>query len=403
MTSIVTSTARRDLPLDGITVVSFEQAVAAPIATRHLADLGARVIKIERVGEGDFARNYDTAVHGLASHFVWLNRGKESVCVDMKSAEGLEVTRRLLDRADVVVQNFAPGAMERLGLGADAVRRDRPGLIVVNMTGYGTAGPLQARKAYDMLVQAETGLCSITGTPETATKTGIPAADIAAGMYALTAVHAALFRRERTGVGAAVDVSMFDATVEWLGHPMYLQMYQDTQVERMGLSHASIAPYDAYPTVDGQILIGVQNDRGWRALVTEVFGRPDLAEHPKFATNILRVEHRPETDEVVAEHTRRFDTEELDKRLAAAGVPAARLNGMRDLIDHPQLSERARWREVDTAAGPVRAVLPPMTFTDVELPMGPVPALGEHTDAVLSELGFTDIAIAGLRTGGAVA
>ncbi|MGV9869611.1 CaiB/BaiF CoA transferase family protein [Rhodococcus koreensis] len=403
MTSIVTSTARRDLPLDGITVVSFEQAVAAPIATRHLADLGARVIKIERVGEGDFARNYDTAVHGLASHFVWLNRGKESVCVDMKSAEGLEVIRRLLDRADVVVQNFAPGAMERLGLGADAVRRDRPGLIVVNMTGYGTAGPLQARKAYDMLVQAETGLCSITGTPETATKTGIPAADIAAGMYALTAVQAALFRRERTGVGAAVDVSMFDATVEWLGHPMYLQMYQDTQVERMGLSHASIAPYDAYPTVDGQILIGVQNDRGWRALVTEVFGRPDLAEHPKFATNILRVEHRPETDQVVAEHTRRFDTEELDKRLAAAGVPAARLNGMRDLIDHPQLSERGRWREVDTAAGPVRAVLPPMTFTDVELPMGPVPALGEHTDAVLSELGLTDIAIAGLRTGGAVA
>lgn len=402
MTSIVTSTARQDLPLDGITVVSFEQAVAAPIATRHLADLGARVIKIERVGEGDFARNYDTAVHGLASHFVWLNRGKESVCVDMKSAEGLEVTRRLLDRADVVVQNFAPGAMERLGLGADALRRDRPELIVVNMTGYGTAGPLQARKAYDMLVQAETGLCSITGTPETATKTGIPAADIAAGMYALTAVQAALFRRERTGVGAAVDVSMFDATVEWLGHPMYLQMYQDTQVERMGLSHASIAPYDAYPTVDGQILIGVQNDRGWRALVTEVFGRSDLAEHPKFATNILRVEHRPETDQVVAEHTRRFDTEELDKRLAAAGVPAARLNGMRDLIDHPQLSERARWREVDTAAGPVRAVLPPMTFTDVELPMGPVPALGEHTDAVLTELGLTDTAIAGLRTGGAV-
>lgn len=402
MTSIVTSTARRDLPLDGITVVSFEQAVAAPIATRHLADLGARVIKIERVGEGDFARNYDTAVHGLASHFVWLNRGKESVCVNMKSAEGLEVTRRLLDRADVVVQNFAPGAMERLGLGADALRRDRPELIVVNMTGYGTAGPLQARKAYDMLVQAETGLCSITGTPETATKTGIPAADIAAGMYALTAVQAALFRRERTGVGAAVDVSMFDATVEWLGHPMYLQMYQDTQVERMGLSHASIAPYDAYPTVDGQILIGVQNDRGWRALVTEVFGRSDLAEHPKFATNILRVEHRPETDQVVAEHTRRFDTEELDKRLAAAGVPAARLNGMRDLIDHPQLSERARWREVDTAAGPVRAVLPPMTFTDVELPMGPVPALGEHTDAVLTELGLTDTAIAGLRTGGAV-
>ncbi|MFC9356019.1 CaiB/BaiF CoA transferase family protein [Rhodococcus sp. NPDC057014] len=402
MTSTVNSTVRQGLPLDGITVVSFEQAVAAPLATRHLADLGARVIKVERIGEGDFARNYDRAVHGVASHFVWLNRGKESVSVDLKTADGVAVVRKLVDRADVVVQNLAPGAIDRLGLGAEALRADRPELIVVNMTGYGTDGPLQARKAYDMLVQAETGLCSITGTPETATKTGIPASDIAAGMYALTAVQAALFRRERTGAGAAVDVSMFDATVEWLGHPMYLQMYQDTQVERMGLSHASIAPYDAYPTVDGQILIGVQNDRGWRALVTEVFGRRDLAEHPKFATNILRVRNRAETDQVVAEHTRRFDTEELDKRLAAAGVPAARLNDMRGLIDHPQLSERGRWRQIDTESGQARAVLPPMTFTDVELPMGPVPALGEHTDAVLTELGLTDTAIAALRTGGAV-
>lgn len=390
------------LPLDGITVVSFEQAVAAPIATRHLADLGARVIKVERIGEGDFARNYDSAVHGIASHFVWLNRGKESVTVDLKTAEGVSIVRKLVGRADVVVQNLAPGAMDRLGLGAEELRRDRPELIVVNMTGYGTDGPLKDRKAYDMLVQAETGLCSITGTPETATKTGVPASDIAAGMYALTAVQAALFRRERTGVGAVVDVSMFDATVEWLGHPMYLQMYQDTQVQRMGLSHASISPYDAYPTVDGRILIGVQNDRGWRALVTEVFDRPDLVEHPKFATNILRVRHRAETDRVVAEHTRRFDTDELDKRLAAAGVPAARLNDMRDLIDHPQLSERDRWRQIDTEAGQVRAVLPPITFTDVELPMGPVPALGQHTDTVLTELGLTDATIAGLRTGGTV-
>ncbi|MFV9453975.1 CaiB/BaiF CoA transferase family protein [Rhodococcus sp. NM-2] len=390
------------LPLDGITVVSFEQAVAAPIATRHLADLGARVIKVERIGEGDFARNYDSAVHGIASHFVWLNRGKESVTVDLKAAEGVSVIRKLVDRADVVVQNLAPGAMDRLGLGAEELRRDRPELIVVNMSGYGTDGPLKDRKAYDMLVQAETGLCSITGTPESATKTGIPASDIATGMYALTAVQAALFRRERTGVGAVVDVSMFDATVEWLGHPMYLQMYQDTQVQRMGLSHASISPYDAYPTIDGRILIGVQNDRGWRALVTEVFDRPDLVEHPKFATNILRVRHRAETDAVVAEHTRRFDTDELDKRLAAAGVPAARLNDMRDLIDHPQLSERDRWRQIDTEAGQVRAVLPPMTFTDVELPMGPVPALGQHTDTVLTELGLTDATIAALRTGGVV-
>ncbi|NGP06263.1 CoA transferase [Rhodococcus sp. 14C212] len=390
------------LPLDGITVVSLEQAVAAPIATRHLADLGARVIKVERIGEGDFARNYDAAVHGLASHFVWLNRGKESICVDLKAAEGVAAVRRLVDEADVVIQNFAPGAAARLGLGADELRRERPELIVVNMTGYGTEGPLRERKAYDMLVQAETGLCSITGTPETATKTGIPTSDIAAGMYALTSIQAALFRRERTGAGATIDVSMFDATVEWLGHPMYLQMYQDTQVQRMGLSHASIAPYDAYPTVDGKILIGVQNDRGWRALVTEVFGRPDLAEHPKFATNILRVQHRAETDAVVAENTRRFETAELDKRLAAAGVPAARLNDMKHLIEHPQLADRDRWREVGTEAGVVRAVLPPMTFSDVELRMGAVPALGQHTDAVLAELGLTDEQVAGLRAAGIV-
>ncbi|ANZ23551.1 formyl-CoA transferase [Rhodococcus sp. WB1] len=390
------------LPLEGITVVSLEQAVAAPIATRHLADLGARVIKVERIGEGDFARNYDAAVHGLASHFVWLNRGKESICVDLKSTEGVAAVRRLVGEADVVIQNFAPGAAARLGLGADELRRERPELIVVNMTGYGTEGPLRERKAYDMLVQAETGLCSITGTPETATKTGIPTSDIAAGMYALTSIQAALFRRERTGAGATIDVSMFDATVEWLGHPMYLQMYQDTQVQRMGLSHASIAPYDAYPTVDGKILIGVQNDRGWRALVTEVFGRPDLAGHPKFATNILRVQHRAETDAVVAENTRRFETAELDKRLAAAGVPAARLNDMKHLIEHPQLAERDRWREVGTEAGAVRAVLPPMTFSDVEMRMGAVPALGQHTDAVLAELGLTDAQVAGLRAAGIV-
>ncbi|MFD5810292.1 CaiB/BaiF CoA transferase family protein [Rhodococcus aetherivorans] len=390
------------LPLEGITVVSLEQAVAAPIATRHLADLGARVIKVERIGEGDFARNYDAAVHGLASHFVWLNRGKESICVDLKAAEGVAAVRRLVGEADVVIQNFAPGAAARLGLGADELRRERPELIVVNMTGYGTEGPLRERKAYDMLVQAETGLCSITGTPETATKTGIPTSDIAAGMYALTSIQAALFRRERTGAGATIDVSMFDATVEWLGHPMYLQMYQDTQVQRMGLSHASIAPYDAYPTVDGKILIGVQNDRGWRALVTEVFGRPDLAGHPKFATNILRVQHRAETDAVVAENTRRFETAELDKRLAAAGVPAARLNDMKHLIEHPQLAERDRWREVGTEAGAVRAVLPPMTFSDVEMRMGAVPALGQHTDAVLAELGLTDEQVAGLRAAGIV-
>ena len=230
------------LPLEGITVVALEQAVAAPLATRHLADLGARVIKLERVGEGDFARNYDHAVHGLASHFVWLNRGKESVALDLKSPDGAELARRLVARADVFLQNAAPGAAERLGLGADELAERHPSLVVAGISGYGTGGPLRDRKAYDMLIQAESGLISVTGTPETATKTGVPSSDIAAGLYTSQAIVAALFRRERTGKGGIVDVSMFDATVEWLGHPMYMQMYGGRQVPRMGLSHASIAP-----------------------------------------------------------------------------------------------------------------------------------------------------------------
>ena len=390
------------LPLAGVTVVSAEQAVAAPLATRHLADLGARVIKVERVGEGDFARHYDAAVHGLASHFVWLNRGKESISVDLKNPDGLTVVRRLIADADVFVQNFAPGAAQRIGLGADDLRRDHPRLVAVNLTGYGTAGPYRDRKAYDMLVQAETGLCSVTGTADAPAKTGIPAADIAAAMYALTAVQAALFRRERTGLGATVDVSMFDATVEWLGHQIYLQLYQGVQTARMGLGHPAICPYDAYPTADGQILIGVQNDRGWRTLVTDVFSRPDLADDERFATNVDRVAHRAEVDAAVAAETRRFDTAELDARLAAAGIPAAELNDIRALVEHPQLSVRDRWRDVDTGAGPVRAVLPPMTFADVELPMGSVPTLGQHTDALLAEIGFSARQITALRDAGAV-
>jgi formyl-CoA transferase len=390
------------LPLDGVTVVSLEQAVAAPLASRHLADLGARVIKVERVGEGDFARHYDAAVLGLSSHFVWLNRGKESISVELKNPEGLAVVRKLIAEADVFLQNVAPGAARRLRLGADDLRRDHPKLIVVNMTGYGTAGPYRDRKAYDLLMQAETGLCSVTGTAETQVKTGIPASDIAAAMYALTAIQAALFRSERTGAGATVDVSMFDATVEWLGHPMYMQMYQDVQIKRMGLAHAAIAPYDVYPTADGQILIGVQNDRGWKTLAADVFGQPGLAGDERFVTNIDRVRHRAEVDAVVAQHTRRFTTRDLNDRLAAAGIPAAQLNDMKGLIAHPQLSTRDRWRDVDTEAGPIRAVLPPMTFADVEMPMAAVPALGQHTDALLAGIGLTDDQIVKLHTAGIV-
>lgn len=390
------------LPLDGYVVVSLEQAVAAPLATRHLADMGARVIKLERIAEGDFARQYDAAVNGLASHFVWLNRGKESVELDLKSPQGLQIARELIATADVFVQNSAPGAAERLGLGAAVLREADPSLIVAGITGYGTSGPHRDRKAYDMLIQAESGLISITGTPETATKTGIPSADIAAALYASQSILGALLRRERTGAGATLDLSMFDATVEWLGHPMYMKMYGNTQIPRMGLSHAAIAPYDAYPTSDGQILIGVQNDRGWRALVTQVFERPDLVDHPSLRTNMLRVTNRDECDRIVRAETRRFTTAELDERLAGAGVAAAQLNDMAGLIEHPQLSERDRWREVETPAGPVQAVRPPMNFADVELAMGAIPALGEHTESVLAGLGYDDEQIQAMAAAGAV-
>jgi crotonobetainyl-CoA:carnitine CoA-transferase CaiB-like acyl-CoA transferase len=383
-------TTAPELPLAGITVVALEQAVAGPLATRHLADLGARVIKIERPEEGDFARNYDHAVRGLATHFVWLNRGKESLAVDLKSARGRRTAAELISRADVFLHNTAPGVVERLGLDGDTLRATDPRLVVVNISGYGTGGPLRDRKAYDMLIQAESAMVSVTGTPDTPTKTGVPSADIAAGLYAAISALGALLRRERTGEGAVVDVSMFDSAVEWMGHPMYMQLYGGRQIPRMGLSHAAIAPYDAYPTGDGQILIGVQNDRGWRALVGDVFGALEYADDPRFATNVDRVAHRAECDDLVAGFTRAWSTADLDERLANAGIPAAQINSTADLVEHPQLAERDRWRTVSTEVGDIRGILPPMTFRDVELPMGPVPALGEHNDAILAELGLLD-------------
>jgi crotonobetainyl-CoA:carnitine CoA-transferase CaiB-like acyl-CoA transferase len=375
-------------PLDGVTVVALEQAVAAPLATRNLADLGARVIKVERVDGGDFARGYDHVVHGTGAHFVWLNRGKESIAVDLKTAEGRAVVRRLVERADVLVQNLAPGAAERLGLGAGELRSARPELVVVSLSGYGTGGPMEQRKAYDMLVQAEAGLISITGTPNAPAKTGIPTADIAAGMYCAQAVLGALLRRARTGEGATVEVSMLEATVEWMGHALYTQMHTGSQPPRMGLSHSSIAPYDAFPTRDGQVLIGVQNDSGWRTLVTEVLGVPELAHDPRFATNVQRVQHRAECDALVAARTAQWTTADLDARLAAAGIPAAQVKELDQVAQHAQLRARDRWRTVGTEHAPVEALLPPATFSDVEARMGDVPALGQHTHALLVESGL---------------
>ena len=375
------------LPLEGMTVVAIEQAVAAPLATRSLADLGARVIKVERVDGGDLARGYDHAVHGTGAHFVWLNRGKESLAVDLKSVQGRDIVRHLIAGADVFLQNLAPGAAERLGFGADELRSTRSELIVVNMSGFGRGG-----------TKACVG--NDSETPEEAVKTGIPTSDIAAGMYAAQAVLAALLRRCRTGEGATIDVSMLDATVEWMGHAVYTQMHTGAQPPRMGLSHSSIAPYDAYPTSDGEVLIGVQNDRGWRALVTDVFGVPELADDPKFATNVARVRNRHECDALVTSHTRRWTAADLDARLAAAGVPAAQVKHLDQVLDHPQLRQRDRWRTVGTEHGTTEALLPPATFGDVEACMGDVPALGQHTQALLAESGLESAAVDGALSRG---
>jgi len=376
------------LPLAGITVVSIEQAVAAPLATRNLADLGARVIKVERLDGGDLSRGYDHVVHGTGAHFVWLNRGKESLAIDLKDPRGRDAVRDLVLGADVFLQNLAPGATRRLGLGAAELRGLRPELVVADLSGYGSGGPLEQRKAYDMLIQAEAGLISLTGTPDAPAKTGIPASDIASGMYVSQAVVAALLRRFRTGVGATIEVSMLEATVEWLGHAVNTQLHTGHQPPRMGLSHTSIAPYDRFPTADGEILLGVQNDRGWQALVTEVLRAPELAFDPRFATNVARVAHRADCDAEVAQRTAHWNTAELDSRLHAAGVPAAQIKSMADVVDHEQLRARRRWRRVETENATVDALLPPATFSDVEAAMGPVPALGQHTRELLVESGM---------------
>jgi crotonobetainyl-CoA:carnitine CoA-transferase CaiB-like acyl-CoA transferase len=377
------------LPLDGLLVVAVEQAVAAPLASRHLADLGARVVKVERVDGGDFARGYDHAVRGLASHFVWLNRGKESVALDLKQPEGRDVLSRLLSRADVFLHNLGPGGMERLGFHAEELRARHPRLVVCAMSGYGSTGPYRDKRAYDLLVQSETAVVSVTGTPEQPAKAGIPVADIAAGMYAFGNILAALLHRERFGGGTAFEVTMFDALVEWMGHPLHATDGTGEAPPRAGLSHPVIAPYDAYPTRDGQeVVIGVQNDREWARLATEVLHRPELADHPDYATNVARVRNRAAVDAAVGAAMATRTADEAVQALDAARIASARLNTVNDLLEHPQLVARDRWRIVSTPVGPVRTLRSPLEPVG-ESPVGAVPALGEHTTLVLSELGYS--------------
>jgi itaconate CoA-transferase len=390
------------LPLDGITVVALEQAVAAPFATRQLADLGARVIKIERVGSGDFARGYDTKVNGLASYFVWLNRGKESLTLDVKHPEAKEILGKLLASADVFVHNLAPGAVERLGFAAETVRAVNPRLITCAMSGYGSTGPYRDKKAYDLLIQCETGLVSVTGTPDTAAKVGISVADISGGMYAFSGVLTALYQRERTGEGAALEIALFDTLGEWMSHPMYLTAYGGSPPGRYGASHASIAPYGPFEAGDGAVNLAVQNEREWAKFCEIALQRPDVATDARFSSNGERVEHRDELHALIDEVFSGLTTAEVVERLDDAHIANARMNSVREFIKHPQLHARDRWRDIDSPAGTLRALLPPIEMSGLDYPMGPIPALGEHTDAILEELGYSEADVQRLHDEGTV-
>ncbi|HEX4721223.1 MAG TPA: CaiB/BaiF CoA-transferase family protein [Pseudonocardiaceae bacterium] len=390
-------------PLAGVTVVSLEQAVAAPFATRQLADLGASVIKIERPGHGDFARHYDESVHGQSSYFVWLNRSKRSLTLDVKSAEGRVLLDELLATTDVLVQNFAPGAAARLGTDAASLARTHPRVVPCTITGYGGDGPWADRKAYDLLVQCETGLLSLTGTPAEMVKVGISVADIAAGMYAYTGILTALYRRATTGVVSAVDVSLFDSLAEWLGAPAYYTLYSGQQPNRTGAAHATIAPYGPYVTGERDtVLVAIQNEREWRAFCRLVLDDPTLADDPRFATNSARVAHRAELDTMITARFATLATAAVRALLDKAAIANARLNTVAEFLDHPVLTDRDRRRTVDTPGGPVQALVPPAMIAGTAPVMGPVPSVGEHTDEILRGLGRTDDDIAALRAEGVI-
>ena len=391
------------LPLEGITVVSLEQAVAAPFATRQLADLGARVIKVERPEVGDFARGYDRTVRGLSSHFVWLNRSKESLTLNLKQEGAREVLSRLVERADVFVQNLAPGAAGRLGFGAEVLRERHPGLIVCDVSGYGSSGPYRDKKAYDLLVQCEAGVVSITGTPETPSKVGISIADIACGMYAYSGILVALLRRGRTGEGAAIEVSLFEALGEWMGFPAYFTLYGGEEPQRSGASHAAIAPYGPFECGDGEVVfLGIQNEREWERFCETVLGQPALAGDRRFDSNSERVANRDALHREIEAILEGLTAEEAIERLEGAQIANARLRTVGDFIDHPQLKARDRWREVGSPVGPLSALVPPVAMNDAEPVMAPIPEVGEHTDAILAELGYDGGAAAALRREGAV-
>lgn len=391
------------LPLDGITVVSLEHAVAAPFCTRQLADWGARVIKVERPDGGDLGRGYDRTVNGLASYFVWLNRGKESVTLDVKHPAGREVLDKLMLGADVLVQNLAPGAARRLGLDFPTLSPRNPRLIVADISGYGDDGPYESKKAYDLLIQAEAGLVGVTGTGDVPSRCGLSIADVAAGMYAYSGILSAILLRARTGRGVRVEISMLEALAEWMSQPLYYGHYGRTPPRRSGSTHATIAPYGPHRSGDGrEVIFGLQNDREWAAFCREVLRRPELERDPRFESNANRVANRPELTRLIEQALSAMSAEDVVALLDRVGIANGRVNDVDTVVAHPQLAARERWRTVATSAGPMRALLPPANLQGFEPLMGDVPALGQHTDAVLRALGYGPGEIETLRVQGAI-
>ena len=390
-------------PLDGITVVSLEHAIAAPFCTRQLADLGARVIKVERPGTGDFARAYDSRVKGLASHFVWTNRSKESLTLDLKQPGALAALKTLLGQADVLVQNLAPGAAARMGLGYDALSPAHPGLIVCDISGYGDNGPYRDKKAYDLLIQSEAGFLSVTGTPESPSKAGNSVADIAAGMYAYTNILSALLLRAKTGKGSHIDVSMLESLSEWMSYPLYYALDGAPPPPRTAAAHASIYPYGPFVAGDGAtVMLGLQNEREWKAFCEVVLQDATLATDPRFDSNAQRNEHREALKALILDLFGKLTAEQVVARLDEAQIANARMNDMADLWAHPQLQARQRWHTVGSPAGDIPAMLPPGRNNAFDYRMDPVPAVGQHTEAILRELGQTETEVAALRASGAI-
>ncbi len=394
-------------PLEGVTVLTLEHAIAAPFCTRQLADLGARVIKVERPGVGDFARAYDTRVRGLSSHFVWTNRSKESLTLDVKHKQAQTILQQLLAEADVLVQNLAPGAAARLGLSYEALCEKFPRLIVCDISGYGDdpkqPGPYRDKKAYDLLIQSEAGFLSVTGSPETPSKAGCSIADISAGMHAYSGILSALLLRARTGRGSRIDVSMLESMTEWMGYPLYYAYEGAAPPPRAGAAHATIYPYGPFEAGDGRsVMLGLQNEREWASFCSMVLQQASLATDERFKANALRVKHRAALQEIITQAFQSLTAEEVTERLEQAQIANARVNDMHDVWAHPQHQARQRWTKVDTPVGPVAALLPPATNSEFTPQMSGIPALGEHSDSILASLGYGPEAIEQLRQGGVI-